>query len=306
MRGPPPIVLIVGFPRSGTTLVRTALGSHPRLCAYPSEGYFLLRTNDSAWKEEQTQAEVTRSLERLELELPKETILQGINRAFEGAERRTPYRTLLHVLESRCAEQEGSVIPLLKFGPMVSSLEQADNLFPGMKVVHVIRDPRGAIASHAARWPEGGLWHRIQGWKQSIVAGREWRKDHERRYHQVQYEALLKNPEEGLRSVCEFVGIEYRPEVTQLNYVTLEFDPQRRGESSKRKFTGFDQSKIEQWKETLGAHEVQLIEARCASEMRELGYVRSNPETLSIASLAHLVFERTRYAFAQMRDRLLG
>ena len=294
---PPPVVLIVGFPRSGTTLVRTALDTHPRLCAYPAEAAFLPRAADASDEAALTRDEAGRTVERL-------AVRRGLDRAFQGTDRCSLRRLLLSVLNGRCHAESEDLIPLLKYTPMVTEIERAERIFPGVKVLHVVRDPRGVVASHAARWPEGGLWHRIRGWKRAIAAARDWGKNHEERYHQFRYERLLRNPRQCLRSVCAFIGIPYHPKVTQLDYVTWTFDREEAGEKSARRFTEFDRSKIDQWKEALGPYEVELVESRCAREMQALGYEPTEGRPPAMIASLYAFVERTRYALAQVNQRL--
>jgi hypothetical protein len=302
--GPPPIVLIVGFPRSGTTLVRTALGAHPRLCAYPSEADFLLRAGDHIEKEALSREGAVHVVEQLDLEIADEAIRRGIDQVFRRTDRCTFRRVLLSVLKSQCHAANGSGTPLVKYSPVAPGIKNAGPLFPDLKVLHVVRDPRGVVASHAARWPEGGLWYRIRGWKRAVAAAKKWGEAHEERYHQFHYETLLNNPSQCLRSLCEFLGLAYSPEVTDLDYVTWEFHRENAGEKSTRRFRGFDRSKIDQWQEALSAYEVELIESRCAHEMGEFGYEQSTPETSVVFSYMHRLFEHVRYTLAWIRARL--
>jgi hypothetical protein len=301
---PPPVVLIVGFPRSGTTLVRTALDAHPRLCAYPAEAAFLSRAASEADGTTLRREEAVRTVDRLALELSEEDVRRGLDHAFRGTDRRDLRGILLSVLKSRCRAENEDLVPLLKHTPTVFEIERAEQIFPDVKVLHVVRDPRGVVASHAARWPEGGLWHRIRGWKRAVAAARDWGQAHEERYHQFRYERLLRNPSQCLQSVCEFIGIPYHPKVTDLDYVTWAFDREEAGEKATRRFTEFDRSKIDQWREALGRYEVQLVESRCAREMQAFGYepMKGSPPVL-LASL-YQYFERTRYVLAQMNQRL--
>jgi len=301
---PPPLVLIVGFPRSGTTLVRTALGAHPRLCAYPAEAAFLSQAADASDGTTLSREAAVRIVEHLTLELPEEDVRRGLDHAFRGTDRCDLREILLSVLKGRCRAKNGPLIPLLKYTPMVFEIERAEQVFPDVKVLHVVRDPRGVVASHAARWPGGGLWHRIRGWKRAVAAARDWGQPHEERYHQFRYERLLRNPSQCLRSVCEFIGIPYHPKVTELDYVTWTFDREDAGEKSTRRFTEFDRSKIDRWTEELGRYEVQLVESRCAREMQEFGYepLKGSPPVI-LASL-YQFFERTRYVLSQVNQRL--
>jgi len=92
--------------------------------------------------------------------------------------------------------------------------------------------------------------------------------------------------------------------VTQLDYVTWAFDREEAGEKSPRRFTEFDRSKIDQWKEALGPYEVDLVESRCAREMRALGYDPSEGRPPAMVASLYEFVERTRYVLAQVNQRL--
>lgn len=300
------IVLIVGFPRSGTTLVRVALGAHPKFCVYPGEGSFLRRIEDCMMQRLVCKETAIKIIESLGIEFSESEITRGIKGAYEETKRCTLRLALLHVLKSRCANQEKPVVPLVKFGPLVQDLDRADRLFPEIKIIHVIRDPRGTIASHAARWPDGGLWYRITKWKQAITAGRKWGDAHKERYYELRYETLLQAPVRSLRSVCDFVGLKYDPAMARLDYVTWEFDTENLGAKSKRHFTRFDSSKIDQWREGLAPREIHLIESRCDEEMHLFEYEPVSPDRLAFQSSVYRAWERLRYFLSQIRQRLFG
>lgn len=138
-------------------------------------------------------------------------------------------------------------------------------LMPKAKMLHIVRDGRAVAYSMSTRssrnlllsaqkWVDGN----IQALVNQEIAGKE-------RYKIIHYETLLKEPEETLRSVCEFLNIPF--DLSVLNTDDEEID-----ENKKYVKSDFDQSKINKWKQQLTPKEIFKIEKIQGPLLQRLGY----------------------------------
>jgi len=288
-------VLIVGFPRSGTTLLRTAINNHSRVSAYPDEAFFLLEVyhqlgNQSFGKEAALEAFLGA---RVRAEQNK--LREVIRRAYQGTSEHTLNTLMTPMAQALCQKTaKGDVqkasIPVLKFGPFASRLEIADYLLPGVRVLHIVRDPRGAVASHLARWPDGPLWFRVQEWREAVRQGHDWGKKNQDRYFEVRFEDMLEQPEYTFQSICTFIGVRYSKRMVNLDYVTPQFGTHALEHGQAKHFSTFEPKKVDQWKQTLTAFQIKLIEHLCSEEMDMFGYTRTPSRVRAWESISYGIF----------------
>ena len=124
-------------------------------------------------------------------------------KAFLGTERRA--RARLEELRSAAAEA-GKTIVIEKTPRHVRHLDSIRKLVPGARFVLLVRDGRDVVASIAAR-ANGDFESGLQRWirDNSIVL-------HERDSPDVllmRYEDVVVDPPGQLRSLCDFLGIEF-------------------------------------------------------------------------------------------------
>jgi len=139
-------------------------------------------------------------------------------------------------------------------------------MFPDCKVIHLIRDPRDVVAS-LKRMPWGDRTA-IGNAKQWVDCTRGALKVREsQNYHELHYEELVTDPEDSLRSICEFLGEAFEPEMLDPDDTQTArawwFERAQKEVSTKR---------IEKWRDELSASEVALVEWVAGPVMHELGY----------------------------------
>jgi len=85
----------------------------------------------------------------------------------------------------------------------------------------------------------------------------------------VRFENLLHNPEAEMRSVCDFLGVDFHP--GQL--VPTKIGKAWRGNSGgKDRFQEIDATPAERWRSVLSAKELGWVEMHCRGWMTALGY----------------------------------
>jgi hypothetical protein len=210
-------IFVVGFSRSGTTLVQALLGAHPRIAA-PPEMHFLQRIAQLGdyWGDLADDAVFRRVItETVQPPIPwLERCGFEPDRIFERArEGPRTYAAVLDAVLSDFAEREGKArwsekTPRQQPGPIWRH-------FPTAQVVHVVRDPRPTVASTMAK---------LGAFSDAVTAARAWKqfttlaslagaRRGPSQYLRIRYEDLSREPEPVLRLVFTFLGEDFDPGV---------------------------------------------------------------------------------------------
>lgn len=193
-----PPIFIVGSPRSGTTLTRLIIDSHPDIACGP-ETHFLIQ-------------------------LEEITTTHWVRMQRYGYDKEYWYRRNAELFDSfqrEYAAKRGKTRWADKTPPYAKHLPYVLNLFPNAQLLHVIRDPRAVVASWAQRW----------GWKSALVAPKIWLDSVSAaqtigatlpasQYKEIRFEDLVSSPEAVMRPVFEWLGEPWDDGV-------LQYDKQR-------------------------------------------------------------------------------
>jgi ornithine cyclodeaminase/alanine dehydrogenase-like protein (mu-crystallin family) len=194
------IVTVCGCGRSGTTLTRVMLDSHPALFAGPESLLFLPRPIDPADL-------------AFKFDLDRDEIEEML--------RRTPSRAqFIDAFQRRLLAGSGKSVWVDKTARNIHRLDYILTHFPHAKIVHVVRDPRDVVASLKAhkkrKIKDGALVPTgycmpvnfcIDRWQLAIEHALARRDS--ANYHEVRYESLILETERTLRALCEFLGVDF-------------------------------------------------------------------------------------------------
>jgi hypothetical protein len=276
--------VVIGVPRSGTTLLRLMLDAHPLLAVPPEtawlprvasvtdrEGFLLALTASPQWIDfglagEELAAELHR--------LRRFTVADGL-RAF--------YRLYAARFDKpRWGEKTPNY---------AGCMETVQRVLPEACFVHVLRDGRDVVASVRHLWfrPGDSLATLAADWRERIVVARRSAAGM-RRYLELRFEDLVREPEPVLRRVCAFVDLPFAAEMLAYHRRA----PERLAELQTRLTPAGEvlvtreqrlanQALVLQppqaaragaWRETLTAAEVAEVEGEAGPLLRELGYER--------------------------------
>ncbi len=286
-------IVVGGSPRSGTSLLRTILRSSSALVVHKTEPHYVLELHRRFGSRV---SDVPRAVEFLlsHDKFPRAEV--GPDRLREELKDRTTLtlseflRTVYRLL--RGSKPEAPVV--LKHPAWLLNLDLIRELFPDLRVVHSIRDPRANAFSQRTRWPSTSLWHSATGWQAYIDAGRAWERRGITPYMELRYEDLVLTPERSCRTLCEHLGIPFEPALLDFDHVEREWNPANPGEGSKRHYDGFEPQRIDKWREFMKPVEVKLIEDQCHRGMALFGYERMNPPVSRSEYVSFYLRERRR------------
>jgi hypothetical protein len=210
-----PPIFVVGFQRSGTTLLQSMLGAHPAIAA-PPETHFVFRI--AALRDYYGDLRDDGNLRRVlhETVHSRHSFLADLgldeDRLFErtrsgGAE----YATVFDAVMSEIALAWGK----RRWSDKSPGQRPAASLalFPRAQLVHIVRDPRDTVASSVETpWTPGSPRQVARAWRRfTVEAVRTGLEAGPRQYLLVRYEDLVREPEAMLRRVCQFLGEEFEP-----------------------------------------------------------------------------------------------
>lgn len=301
-----PPFFIVGFQRSGTTLLRMMLDSHPDI-AIPLDtiglwsryqqrlpSYHNLATEDDA--------------RRMVTDLIGEERIQLWGVALDPdrvmALRPGPgYAAIIDAFGRAYAAAKGKRYWGDKDPGNMTRLDELNQWFPASQIIHIIRDGRDACLSHleqsfghnnvlacANAWREEVEWVRRIG----RVLGSE-------RYLELRYEDLLDEPEARLRGICQFLGVEFSPHMLEYHTRVDQGIPQEKRHIWKLIGEPPKKDNAARWKRAMRPSLRVCFEKRAGPALKELGY-----EVLPSAGGAYLEELRNFSAVAwnALRSRL--
>jgi Sulfotransferase family len=273
-------VFVGGCPRSGTTLLRTMLNSHPEL-AIPHETRVLIdgyRTR-AVWgdlgdpdnRRRLARWVVDRKVSRYR------RLSEDADELVEAMVAAPP--TLGSVLGAGFrlfAEHHGKERWGEKRPSVVLSLDAVFAMFPDAQYINVVRDPRAAVASirkvgKKYGWGAHGLPGGTDTWERSVRAADRWRRRlPAEQFLEVQYEHLVADPPAVLGRMVEFLDLDpagldamlHHHETSDIHSRTLH------SLVSKPVTTGRSRA----WEQALRPREIAFVESALGDYMRRYGY----------------------------------
>jgi Sulfotransferase family len=269
-------VLLVGCPRSGTTLLSVILHAHPRI-AMPPETRFLLRIyrRRNSFGDLQVRSNRRRLANRI--------TARNTHFANLGLDRRRVVRAIVNgpptvgsamaIVWREFARSRGKVRWGEKRPAYWRHLDAVLRLFPDAQVIHLVRDPRACVASlQKVPWWSGGFLGATATWALADQQLRHFGRHAEHgRYHRLRYEDLLRDPRSELTELCRFLEEDFDERMLEFTGAADDIVPQDNAwhERTRR---GLDESRIESWRTSLAPEQIGLIEAELGRAMGRYGY----------------------------------
>lgn len=207
-----PAPFIVGVPRSGTTLLRLQLDAHPEL-ALPAEtafGEVARRFEGSAVTRDELLDALTSMPTWADLAMSREE-LAGLLAEVEDWDLSSGLRAFYRgYAAARGKTRYGDKTPM-----HATDIDVLSRVLPEARFIHIIRDGRDVAASLRGlpfAPGDGGIVAIAALWRDTIWRARRAAADL-RHYTEVRYETLVTEPERVLRELCDFLELEFAPEM---------------------------------------------------------------------------------------------
>lgn len=267
---------VVGVPRSGTTLLRAMLDSHPAL-AVPGESPFLVRLSGRRYARA-GRFETERFLADLLAEdrFRRWGLAPGeVRRALLGPPPEG-FADAVRRVYGAYATSRGKPRYADKTPGHVRHVGLLSRLFPEARFVHLIRDGRDvALSLGELGWEPRGLEAAAALWLRMVRAGRRaGRALGPSRYREVRYEELVADPRGELRSLCGFLDLDF--DERMLDYPARAAEvlaPLRSPEAHRSLFLPPTRG-LRDWRREMTPGNLARFESVAGPLLEELGYAR--------------------------------
>lgn len=274
----PPIPFVVGCGRSGTTLLRSMLDSHPDL-AIPGENDVLLLAlrrdtpfgRGEAISVEQlddivrSSAATVRSLGAYTTSVPGPTVTIG--------------QWVAHVYRAY-ADDQGKPRFGDKTPGLVQHMPAVLEIVPDAVFIHVIRDGRNVVQAIVDQdWGPSTVAEAARRWRKKVTIGRAdgLRLGHDR-YLEVRYEELVAAPERTLRPSCELLDLLFDPRMLdhrESAQRAVAYSPEP---ASHERLRGSVTSGLRDWRKGMRLRDRLSIELRAGAALEMCGYEAGLPQ----------------------------
>lgn len=295
-----PFLFACGVPRSGTTLLQRMLDGHPDL-AVANDSHFIPRalelTNKRLIEIAQDGNPILLTPELANRVFQYHRFYRmGItktefNRVLHDSE---TYRDLVSGLYELYARKRNKRLGGEKTPDYVRRLKLLHAQFPTAKLIHLIRDGRDVALSlrewaspnkgpgRLAMWEPNWVAVSALWWRWMVVEARKQMAAVEPGvYFEVHYEELVAEPEMTLRSVCEFLEIDYCEQM-----VNYHLGKSRAANKLSAKSAWLaPQQGLRDWRREMKPEQVQLFEVLASDALQEFGY-ETRRDTLSDQTLS--------------------
>jgi hypothetical protein len=238
-----PPIFMLGALRSGTTVFRLMLNAHEEI-SNPGEfdfifDYLMRRSNSNDWVYDLGRLRRDRIFQSQGLEI------------LNTEDGRTIAQNFVDQLDRRTT----GVLCLNIHG----NADKAAAVFPGCRIIHIIRDPRDVAPSVVGMGWAGNTYFGIDQWLETET---NWNSSvslfDKQSTIEIRFENLMANPQAELERVCKFIGVPFSPAMLNYNAQSTYAPP--------------DPSAIERWKTKLSSREVALVEIKAKSLLLQRNY----------------------------------
>lgn len=291
-------LFVVGCPRSGTTLLLSMLNRHSRvaICGETYFHYYVLSRTDAFG--DSRMPEVRARIADAYLATFRGRGLGADPAALRArlVDRAADAPSMFLELMRDHAESRGKDVIGDKTPHHALVARDLAALYPGCRILHLVRDPRDVVASlQRMPWGQGSAVANARLWR-DCVRGAEAAGGHPG-FLRVHYERLVEAPEAELRTICAALE--------------LAWDPAMLGEGGsptpdrwwfQRAKGAVETSRRRVWEDALTDDEARGVEWVAGDWMRELGYRAELPAATTALKARSLVRSAFGGAARRVRD----
>jgi hypothetical protein len=286
--------IIIGSPRSGTTLLRLMLDSHPDLAIPPETGFLVpcvvLTSQATVLREAFLQTVTGYPPEApgwRDFQIPHDTFRAALQ-TIEPFTVADGIRAFYQLYASRFGKSRwGDKTPLYCL-----HVESIAALLPEARFLHIIRDGRDVALSLRPMWfaPGRDIETLASHWRQCVTTGR--RQGSQCRYYmEVRYEQLIEDSRKVLAEICAFLELDFDDRMLRYHELAPErlrehqgrFGPdgsvvvthEQRLRQQYRTARPPDRSRVSVWKHQMPREEQLRFDAIAGDVLEEFGFARA-------------------------------
>ncbi|MEO5861605.1 MAG: sulfotransferase, partial [Burkholderiales bacterium] len=250
---PVPPLFVIGAQRSGTTMLRLMLNRHPDVVV-PFESGFITEfiPRQAEFGDLADPANAARLLSAIAAHplVKKGDLIQDPKAIL--ARPISDYASLCDAIFSVYAEGQGKRRWGDKTPSYVTEIDQLWRLFPGCKILHIVRDGRDvALSNLRVGWGIHNLPRAAHDWRWKTLLAHKMGALLGPNYFELRYEELVTAPEQHLRRICEFLDLQYDPRMLSYHETATNEMPQASLDWHRNSVRAPDSSLIYAWKKDM-------------------------------------------------------
>lgn len=319
-------VFICGHPKSGTSLLRNLLDFHPQLVVYPEESRFFrhfLPLANAAAETEYMQLAQQHLIHIFQWQLQNSPAHQAgfSDRDYSWISYQQVEQKMAAKIAQEGVRHVGDYLSaaILAYGETVMPPEAeakwwvektpyneyyAGQIFawwPQARCIHVLRDPCDNFASYRRKQTDWRPEFFATNWSKSAEAGLENQKKYgKERYWILRFEDLVRQPEEFLQDLLNYLSIEDHPALRTPTRAGLNWQ----GNSMfNETFEGISTTPIGRGQAELSQHEAALIQQLTKKVAERVGYQVSKALPLAAVLQAWIWQLRIRIYRLRMKNK---
>ena len=291
-----PYVFIVGCPRSGTTLLKRMVDSHPSI-AIPTETHWIPRfykKRTGLTPEDLVTPELIAKLVEY-WRFPKFNVDREDIEKTIACGKTISYAAFVSRFFDLYGQSQGKRLVGDKTPPYVRDIPLLHALWPKARFVHLIRDGRDVCLSmmnwdrshktvgRLSTWSEDPVSTTALWWEWHVRLGLEGgRPLGAELYYEIRYESLIESPKDECAALCDFLSLPYDDAMIRYHEGRTRA---KRGLSAKRAWLPPTPG-LRDWRSQMPAEDIERFEAVAGDLLDELGHPRGAP-CLSLEALEH-------------------
>lgn len=265
---------IVGAQRSGTTLLRLMLNRHPEISVPFESGFITVfyrkldRYGDLARRENATR------LLRDIAEYP----LEKFGRLIKDPDAIlacpvASYADLVNAIFTVDAREKKKARWGDKTPSYVTDLEVLWALFPGCRIIHVVRDGRDvALSNQKIEWGIHSLPRAAEDWRWKTTLGHKVGAVLSGHYLELKFEDLVLQPEDTLQRVCAFLDVTFDPAMVSYETSAENELPDIARQWHRNSVRAPDPSLVYMWKRRMSRTDRIIFEQVAGDALELFGY----------------------------------
>lgn len=304
-----PPVVIVGSERSGTNLLRAILSSHSKIASPPPAGIIdALAGIQSRYFPgghpaclsdliDDVVAMTKTHLNPWAIDLDTKVIRGRVNNA--------SFWEVFRVVNEMYAERSGRGCWCSKESGLFNHISEIAEHVPNAKFLYLVRDGRDvALSLLRGHLHQFHVYFAADYWALSQRACMSAFADpvHDGKMHLLKYEDLIDSPEDRVRDLMHFIGLEFEPQQLRFYQNQSVLDHSRRSRFWKNLARPIDGTNKGMYRKSLGSRNIEIFESVAWAEMEALGYA---PESTHKKTFTRLDVHLYR-AIALLRKTLWG
>jgi hypothetical protein len=270
-------IFLVGEERSGTTLLRLMLDSHPRISWLNEFEYSVDCVNQpDEWPHLKDYYEYL-STHRIFLatgfEIDEQLDYPNLIKSFLYQKQKRDDKPILGATCHR-------------------HYDRLFRMFPRSRFIYLIRDPRDVARSNIGMGWAGNVWTGINRWIESIKLWGYVKQSLETsKYLEIRMEELVLSPNDTLNTICKFIGVPFDANMLEYSDITSYSQP--------------DPTLVEQWKKKLSPNEISLVESKAFDQMILTGYKPTIAQPRNV-TVSEKLFLRIQDKYYRVYVRILN